>query len=92
MRSRMSFARLTLALMILTPLLSGCAIGDLIRLLAGPPETVTVVKVECPDLASPPDGALDALAAKAKTDAAVDAWINDLDRHYQKLDTCNKGE
>lgn len=89
MRFTIRSLKLTLALMTLTPLLSGCAIGDLIRLLAGPPETRTVVKVECPDLASPPDGALDALAAKAKTDPATDAWVNDLDRHYTKLDACN---
>lgn len=89
MRSRTSSLRLTLALLIATPLLSGCALGDLIRLLAGPPETRTVVKIECPDLASPPDGALDALAEKAKADPEVDKWIIDLDRHLQKLDACN---
>lgn len=88
MRSSQSFVRLTLVLTILQPLLSGCALGDLVRLLAGPPEIRTVVKIECPDLASPPAGALDALADKAKTDPEVDAWINDLDRFYLKSDAC----
>lgn len=90
MRSGASTLRLMLSLTILPPLLSGCAIGDLLRLLAGPPEVRTVVKVECIPLDSPPPGALDALAAKAQTDPAVGAWINDLDRHYQKIDTCNQ--
>lgn len=48
----------------------------------------TIIKVVCPPLSPPPDAAIDALAAAAKTNATVGAWIVDLDRHYQKLDAC----
>jgi len=40
----------------------------------------------CPPLAPPPIAAVDALQ-NAKSNA-VDAWVVDLDRHYQKLAAC----
>lgn len=41
----------------------------------------------CPSLAPPPDEAIDALENTASN--AVDAWVVDLSRHYDKLDACN---
>jgi len=37
-------------------------------------------------LAAPPKAAVAAL--RAAKNGAVDAWVVDLDRHYQKLDAC----
>lgn len=68
--------RLTLALPILTGLLSGCA------------NAPAIVKVECPRLAEPPHSVLDALEASAIAHGDAAAWVIALDRHYRKLDEC----
>lgn len=81
-RSRRSGIALTLIALILTPALTGCA--SWIRGAGGSPIVIT----RCPPLSAPPAGAIDALQAKVDTDAAVAAWVVDLDRHYQKLETC----
>lgn len=49
--------------------------------------TTTRVVGSCPPLAPPPLAAIDALQ-NAK-DSAIDAWVVDLDRHYQKLSACS---
>lgn len=46
----------------------------------------TRVVGSCPPLSPPPAKAVDAL--QAAHDSAVDAWVVDLDRHYQKLAIC----
>ena len=46
----------------------------------------TGVVGSCPTLAAPPKAAVAAL--RAAKNGAVDAWVVDLDRHYQKLDAC----
>ena len=82
-----SGSRLMLLLLMSTPLLSGCAnTTELFRFLGGS-ETKTTVKIECPQLANPPDEVLDALAT-VKADPEAARWIVGLDRHYQKLDQC----
>ena len=40
----------------------------------------------CPQLSAPPSAAIDAL--QGAHNGAVDAWVVDLDRHYQKLAVC----
>ena len=40
----------------------------------------------CPQLSAPPAAAIDAL--QGAHNGAVDAWVVDLDRHYQKLAVC----
>ena len=40
----------------------------------------------CPQLSAPPAAAIDAL--QDAHNGAVDAWVVDLDRHYQKLAVC----
>jgi hypothetical protein len=47
---------------------------------------VTNVVGSCPGLSAPPKEAVAALRASGSTQ--VDAWVVDLDRHYQKLDAC----
>lgn len=44
------------------------------------------VSGKCPPLAAPPKAAVAALR-QVKT-ASVDAWVIELDRHYQKLEVC----
>ena len=65
--------RLTLAR--LTPLLPMIALG-----------TCQTVVSSCPQLSAPPAAAIDAL--QDAHNGAVDAWVVDLDRHYQKLAVC----
>jgi len=43
---------------------------------------------DCPPLSPAPEAALDVL--QSAHDTTVDAWVVDLDRHYQKLDACNE--
>lgn len=74
------------ALLMSMTLLGGCSVAELFHFLGGS-ETVTVVKIECPQLSPPPDTVIDALA-EVKTDPGAGQWIVDLERHYQKLDTC----
>lgn len=40
----------------------------------------------CPQMSAPPAAAIDAL--QDAHNGAVDAWVVDLDRHYQKLAVC----
>lgn len=40
----------------------------------------------CPQLSAPPSAAIDAL--QDAHNGAIDAWVVDLDRHYQKLAVC----
>ena len=40
----------------------------------------------CPQLSPPPVAAVNAL--QGAHNGAVDAWVVDLDRHYQKLAVC----
>jgi len=47
----------------------------------------TKVVGSCPPLAPPPVAAVDALQKVQNN--AVDAWVVDLDRHYQKLAACD---
>lgn len=61
-----------LGLLILAGLMTGCASGRVVG--------------SCPALSAPPLAAVNAL--EAADDRAVDAWVVDLDRHYQKLDVC----
>lgn len=65
----------TLGLLILTGLMTGCA-------------SVPKAVGSCPVLRPPPTAALDTLQAAG--DGAIDAWVDDLDRHYQKLDACRR--
>lgn len=53
----------------------------------GGSEVRTVVKIECPQLANPPDEVIDALET-VKNDPEAARWIVGLDKHLQKLDTC----
>lgn len=62
----------TLGLLILAGLMTGCATGRVVG--------------SCPVLRPPPTAALDTLQSAG--DDAIDAWVDDLDRHYQKLDAC----
>lgn len=48
--------------------------------------SVPKVAGSCPALPPPPAVAIDALQAAG--DSAVDAWVDILDRHYDKLDAC----
>lgn len=59
----------------------------LFRFLGGS-ETKTVVKIECPPLAYPPDKVLDALDT-VKGDPESATWIVGLDKHYAKLAVCS---
>ncbi len=78
---------MTAILLMSMPALSGCAgVSDLFHFLGGS-QTKTIVKIECPQLSAPPDQVVDALAS-VKDDPESRKWIVDLDRHYQKLDTC----
>jgi len=72
MRSKSSMTKLTLALLILMPLLAGCG-------------NVRAVS-EGPVLADPPPGVVDALDAAARKDADAASWVIALDRFYQKQD------
>jgi hypothetical protein len=81
-----SGSRLIVLLLMSTPLLGGCGLTEVFHLLGGS-ETKTVVKIECPPLAYPPDKVLDALdTVKGDPDSA--SWIVSLDKHLQKLDRC----
>lgn len=72
MRFRTNMIGSTLGLLILAGLMSGCASARVVG--------------SCPALSAPPAAAVDAL--QAASDSAVDAWAIELDRHYQKLDSC----
>lgn len=74
MRSRLNTIGSTLGLLILVGLMTGCASGRVVA--------------SCPALSPPPSTAIDALQSAG--DGAVDAWVVDLDRHYQKLDACRR--
>lgn len=87
MRSTRSTMLLMLGLLILTVPLSGCELGDVFRFLGGS-VTKTVVKIECPQLVAPPEGAIDALAAQMQHDPETATWIDQLDKHLEKLETC----
>lgn len=65
--------RSTAALLMSTMLMTGCA-------------TVPKVAGNCPPLSPPPVAAVDAM--QAADDSAIDAWVVQLERHYQKLDAC----
>lgn len=69
--------KLTANLVILTVLsiiLGGCA--------------TTRIVANCPQLTPPPDAAIDALETAGRADPETADWVVDLDRHYQKLETC----
>lgn len=72
MRSKLNMIVSTLGLLTLAGLMTGCA-------------TARVVG-SCPVLPPAPAAAVDALQAAG--DSSVDAWADQLDRHYQKLDAC----
>lgn len=74
MRSKMNTIVSTLGLLILAGLMTGCATGRVVG--------------SCPALPAPPTAALDAM--QSANDSAVDIWVDDLDRHYQKLDACRR--
>lgn len=74
MRSKKNTTVSTLGLLILALLTSGCASAR--------------VAGSCPALSPPPVAAVDAL--EAAKDSAVDAWVVDLDRHYDKLAVCRR--
>ena len=74
MRSKRNMIVSTLGLLILTGLMSGCASGRIVG--------------SCPALPAPPRAAIEALASAKNS--AVDIWVDNLDRHYQKLDACAK--
>ena len=74
MRSKTNTIGLMLALSMSAVLMIGCASGR--------------IAVSCPMLAAPPASAVDALQSAG--DSAVDAWVIALDRHYTKLDACNR--
>lgn len=79
--------RLTAALMSLT-LLTGCGgVADLFWFLGGS-RTETIVKIECPQLATIPDSAVDALQDASAAHPEIRRWAGDLNKHYDKLDTC----
>lgn len=40
----------------------------------------------CPPLTPPPDAVLDRL--ESAQDGTIDTWVDDLARHYDKLDAC----
>lgn len=64
--------KLTLALLISTALLAGCATGQI--------ETV----VSGPKLRYPPPAIVDAFEVAARQDEQAAEWVIDLDRFYQK--------
>lgn len=88
----LSFVRLTAALCLATTLLSACTLGDILKVLAGPPETRTVVKVECPDAdrtaaLAPPDAVVEAIRPLT-ADPEVSTWLATYERHLEKLESC----
>lgn len=85
-RSKLATMKLMLVLLTVVPL-AGCEIGDVFKIFAGPPVTRVVTIVECPQLDAPPAAVTDALEA-ALDDPEAAAWVDSLDRHYQKLETC----
>lgn len=72
MRSKLNMIVSTLGLLTLAGLMAGCVSGR--------------VTGSCPNLSPPPIAAVDALQSAGSND--VDAWVVDLERHYQKLDAC----
>jgi hypothetical protein len=72
MRSKTNTIVSTLGLLILTGLMTGCAAARVVG--------------SCPVLPPAPPAAVDAL--QGAHNSAVDAWAVELDRHYQKLDSC----
>lgn len=79
------------ALLILTLPLSGCGLGDVLKLLF-PRETVTIVVAKCPEgigLDAPPEPVLDALATVVD-DPQGGPWIDQLEKHYEDLDACRR--
>lgn len=74
MRSKLNTIGSTLGLLILAGLMTGCATGRVVG--------------SCPVLPPAPAAAIGALQAAG--DSAVDAWADQLDRHYQKLDACRR--
>lgn len=76
-----------LLLLLMLPLTACAATSTKLFRFLGGSETKTIVKIECPPLAYPPDKVLDALdTVKGDTDSA--RWIVDLDKHLQKLEQC----
>lgn len=67
--------RLIASLLTLTVLTTGLGACATNRIVGG-----------CPVLAAPPAAAVDAL--QGASNRAVDAWVVQLDRHYQKLEAC----
>lgn len=58
-------------------LLAGCA-------------TAPVRDVKCPALAAPPAAIVDALEASGRSDPKSAEWVAKLEKHYQKLDACQR--
>lgn len=88
LRSKLATMKLTVALLILTVPLSGCGVGDLLRLFA-PQGTRVLTIIECPTSpGAPPEAVLDALEG-LMDDAETRAWVDAYDRHLQKLDDCS---
>lgn len=74
MHSKLSGIKLTLALLLLTPLMTSC--GSVPLRLAN----------NCPRLDPPPAAAVNAL--QKAHDPRVDAWAVKLEKHLEKLDNC----
>lgn len=66
--------------------LSGCAKGPNLLDLTLKPRTVTVI--QCPQLAPPPEAAVDALEADAKLHPETGKWAVSLEKHLTKLEAC----
>lgn len=62
--------------------------ASLLILLALTSACAPVTANDCPPLSPVPGAALDVL--QSAHNSTVDAWVVDLDRHYQKLDACNE--
>lgn len=87
MTSKLAFVRLT-AFLLTAVLLNGCALSAVRSILAGPPETHTVIVTKCPDAdrvsdLAPPETVLNEVTSPEEL-----AWADLLDRHLDKLALC----
>ena len=84
-----TLSRLTI-LLTLTGTLSGCALLEAMGRALGLEPKVQYI-VGCPQLDAPPEGAIDALEAKARVDPPTALWVNRLANHYEVLENCPEG-
>lgn len=83
MHWNLSFARSTIALLLLTMPLQGCVLEQLLVGLRSSGGTSFVCQ---PELPPPPDSVVDALSDAATRDRSAGEWTVDLEKHYQMQD------